>query len=80
MRTNQEKRIDILKFLNDNLDNAHPQLVGIEVLADKLHSSLQETKQLLLQMNGMGIIKSGMEGRYSMITVLGLEWLKKHTH
>lgn len=78
MRTDQEKRIDILKFLSDNLDNAHPQLVRIEVLADKLQSSLQETKQLLLQMDGMGIIRSGIEGRYSMITVQGLDWLKNN--
>jgi len=70
-----ENKIRVLSILSDNLKNPQPQVVGIERIAAELKLSLNDTRQLLLRMDEAGIIKSDMEGQYSLITREGLCWM-----
>ncbi|MFH0780598.1 MAG: hypothetical protein V2B20_01405 [Pseudomonadota bacterium] len=70
-----EKKLHILNILSDNLKNPHPQVVSIERIADGLNLSLIEVRQILLKMDQEGEIESDIDGRYSLITPVGLDRL-----
>ena len=66
----------VLKILARNAaDNVRPDLVRSVEIADKLSIGLTETKQLLMGMNGMGIIECNMEVDFSLITRQGFNRL-----
>ena len=75
MKSPDNNKLLILSLLRENLKNPQPQVVGIERIAGELQMSVRETRQLLLQMDEAGIIKSSPEGHYSLITMEGLCWL-----
>lgn len=65
----------LLEILADNLKNPHPELMKSDEIARRLNITLQETKQMLRSMQGMGTVESDMEGDYCLITLCGLQWL-----
>lgn len=72
MNTVSENKLRVLSLLCDNLKNPHPQVVRTEQIAAALKMNLGETRQLLLRMDELGIIKSDMDCHYSLITPQGL--------
>ena len=68
-------RIQLLEILADNLKNPHPGLMPSNEIARRLNMTVAETKQILISMDGMGIIECDMEGEYCLITPCGLQWL-----
>lgn len=75
-----EKKLHILNILSDNLKNPHPQVVSIETIADGLDLSIIEVRQILLNMDQEGEIESDIDGRYSLITPVGLDRLDALRH
>jgi predicted transcriptional regulator len=71
------KKLQVLSILSDNLKNPQPQLVRSTDIAGKLNMSIKEIQQLLKVMDGMGVIKSNVEGQLSLITRLGVQYLNQ---
>jgi predicted transcriptional regulator len=71
------KKLQILAILSDNLKNPQPQLVRSTDIAGKLNISIKEIQQLLKVMDGMGVIKSNVEGQLSLITRKGVQYLNQ---
>ena len=65
----------VLNILFDNLQNPHPQVVSIDKISEELGLPLSDTRQLLLHMDAQGVIKSDMDGHYSLITPAGIHWI-----
>lgn len=75
MQTLNENKLRVLAILCENLKNTQPQVVGLERIANELQMKVGETRQLLLRMDEAGIIKSDVEGHYSLITSEGICWM-----
>jgi tRNA G26 N,N-dimethylase Trm1 len=66
----------VLELLAENLTkNPSPQVVPSENIADKLAMNLNDTKQLLKVLDGLGFITIDIDGQHSIITHNGLQWL-----
>lgn len=72
------KKLQVLAILSDNLKNPQPQLVRSADIAGKLNISIKEIQQLLKVMDGMGVIKSNVEGQLSLITQKGVQYLNQN--
>lgn len=70
------KKIQVLHILKQNLRKPNPELVRSDVIADQLAISLPETERLLKVMNDMGVIKSNVDHRLSLITREGMAYLE----
>jgi len=68
----------VLTLLAENArNNTSPLVVDSETIAGRLAISLPETKQLLKILDGSGVIRHDIDGRYSLITQKGLNWLER---
>jgi predicted transcriptional regulator len=74
------KKLQVLAILSDNLKNPQPQLVHSTDIASKLNISIREIQQLLKVMDGMGVIKSNVEGQLSLITQKGVQYLNQQAN
>lgn len=69
------KKRQILQILADNLNSPQPMVVHSETIAAKLGMSVQETCQLVKIMDEMGMVIADGEGRNSLITRKGLDYV-----
>lgn len=76
MSLNQH-RIQVLTILSKNLDNPQPQLVPTTAIAGQMDIRFSELQQVLLAMDGMGVIQTDPDLQYSLITRKGLNYLKQ---
>ena len=68
----------ILRLLAENAqNNESPRVVASEAIATALTMPLRETRQLLRILDGCGFIMNDIDGRYSVITPKGLQWLSR---
>ena len=71
---------EILGLLVENLnDNAHPQIVEAESIAEKLGMNKKELCQIVKKMREMGEVESDQEGQRVLITRQGLNWVSAHS-
>lgn len=64
---------EILAILKQRLESdANPGLVGSAWIAEKIHLSIAETKQLLRIMDERGVVLCNVEAEYSIITQAGI--------
>ncbi len=75
MTTLNENKLRVLGILYENLKNPQPQVVGVEKIAAELQMKVGDTRHLLLRMDESGIIKSDLEGHYSLIISEGICWM-----
>lgn len=73
----QQKKIDVLSVLFENLQQDQPQLVPSHTIAEKLNLSLPELQQLLKIMAGNGTIESDLDLQFNLITTKGVRWLSR---
>ncbi len=71
------KKLQVLHVLSQNLRNPQPGLVSSDVIAHQLELTLPETELLLKVMNDMGVIKSNVDHRLSLITREGMDCLQR---
>lgn len=72
----QELTNKVLQLLAENARNStSPQVMDSETIARELQISLSETQQLLKVLHASELIVSNLEGKYSLITREGLQWL-----
>lgn len=70
-------KLEILRILAANLDNAQPQAIDSHVISRKLDLDFSKTCQMVKILNGMELIESDQEGLRSLITRRGLLHLKE---
>ncbi|WP_136809616.1 hypothetical protein [Desulfosediminicola flagellatus] len=67
--------LQVLAILSENLQNPQPQLVPTEAIAGQMGIKLPQLHQVLKTMDGMGIIQTDPDLRYTLITRKGLNYL-----
>jgi hypothetical protein len=68
----------ILELLAENaVKTTSPQVVASETIAGRLAMDLNDTKQLLKVLDGLGFITIDIDGQHSLITHKGLQWLSR---
>ncbi|WP_136806229.1 hypothetical protein [Desulfosediminicola flagellatus] len=67
----------VLKALEENLSNTHPQVMEAKWIADKLNINPKELNQVIRTMNKMGEVECDQECTRLLITHTGLSHLGK---
>lgn len=70
---------EILKVLEENLHNAHPQVVESSRIAEKLNLSMKELSQTIRMMGKAGEVESDQDCQRLVITREGLRWLDQYS-
>lgn len=65
----------VLKALEENLNNTHPQVMESKWIADKLNINPKELNQVIRTMNKMGEVECDQECTRLLITRTGLSRL-----
>ena len=71
----KQHKIEILSILSENLQNPTPELVPTTLIEGQMEISAVALRKALKTMQGMGVIESDPELRYSLITREGVTWL-----
>lgn len=70
------RQLKFLSILAENSRRPCPEVVDSEVIAQRLNMKVQDTRQMIKCLNDMGVIQSDMEGKLSLITQKGMQWLE----
>lgn len=68
-------KIEVLKALEENLHNAHPQVMESRCIAEKLNIKPKELNQIIRAMNKMGEVENDQDCERLIITQTGLQRL-----
>ena len=74
-----EHQLQVLRILWENLHTPQPQLVPTNTIARELDIKLQKLHQVLKNLNGMGLIQTNFDLKYSLITREGVTYLVSST-
>ncbi len=71
------KQIKFLSILAKNSKITNSCMISSDRIADELHLSSKQTRELAKYLHAHGVIESDMDGQLSIITRKGIQWLEK---
>ena len=73
----QQRKLEMLSVLSDNLLNPRPLPMRTSVIASRLNVGEAELHTVLKVMHGIGFIETDPDLSYTLITRSGLSYLKE---
>lgn len=72
-----EREMRILSLLGENAKQPNPSIINSETIAEKLHLSLYETRNIIKCLRNIECVQSDLEGNLSLITRKGMQLLER---